>query len=90
VERAKQDSNAIMIDVRTNEEHDNVHIPGSLVVDYLDKELADKIEALDSKKNYYVYCRTGRRSLRVCVIMRNLGFQNVYNLEDGIASMPLQ
>jgi rhodanese-related sulfurtransferase len=88
VDAAAEDSNAVMIDVRTKEEHESIHIPGSEVLNYLDTELADKIEVLDKQKNYYVYCRTGRRSLRVCVIMRNLGFQNVYNLEGGIVSKP--
>lgn len=88
VDKAKQDANGITMDVRTEKEHEGLRIPGSCVIDYLDKNLADKIEGLDKEKTYYVYCRTGRRSLRVCVIMRNLGFEKVYNLEGGIVSMP--
>jgi len=86
--RASEDEDGVMIDVRTEEEHKSLNIEGSVVLDYLDRELADKIEKLDKSKNYYVYCRTGRRSLRVCVILRNLGFKKIYNLEGGIASAP--
>lgn len=88
LKRADEDENAVMVDVRTEEEHQTINIPGSIVLDYLDKELADKIEELDKSKNYYVYCRTGRRSLRVCVILRNLGFEHIYNLDGGIVSAP--
>ena len=89
IDQAAADSQSVTIDVRTEEEHESVSIPGSSVVDYLDTELADKIELLDPEKSYYVYCRTGRRSLRVCVIMGNLGFKNVFNLDGGIVSKPL-
>jgi len=88
VNKASEDQNAQMIDVRTEEEHATESIPDSIVMNYLDRDLADQLEKLDSSKSYYVYCRTGRRSLRVCVILRNLGFKNVYNLEEGIVSRP--
>ena len=88
VQKAKEDTNGVIIDVRTAEEHLTTNIPGSKVMDYLDRELADKLEVLDKSKSYYVYCRTGRRSLRVCVILRNLGFKEIYNLEGGIVSAP--
>lgn len=86
VEGAKNDPNAFLLDVRTPAEHDGISIPGSTNINYLSQNLADEIEVLDPSLTYYVYCRTGRRSLRVCVIMRNLGFERVYNLDGGIVS----
>lgn len=86
VEAAKQDAKSIVIDVRTAGEYEVSKIEGAINLDYLSKNLADNIEALNPDMHYYIYCRTGRRSLRVCVIMRNLGFKTVYNLEGGIVA----
>ena len=76
----------VVIDVRTSEEFEPEHIEGAINLDYLSKDLADQLELLDKNKKYYIYCRTGRRSLRVCVLLRNLGIKNVHNLEAGIVA----
>ena len=76
----------VIIDVRTSEEFEPEHIEGAKNLDYLSTDLADQLEKLDKTKSYYIYCRTGRRSLRVCVLLRNLGFEIVHNLESGIAA----
>ena len=77
---------AVILDVRTPEEFSSENIKGSINVDYLSPELADELEALNPNKTYFVYCRTGRRSARVCVILRNLGFEKVFNLGAGLSN----
>ena len=84
IERVANDENAICIDVRTPEEYQQGTIGQAMNINYLSTNLADQLEALDPSKNYYIYCRTGRRSLRVCVILRNMGFKHVQNLISGI------
>lgn len=82
---AKELDNAVMIDVRTAKEFDFGHIPNSINMDYLSEDFLEKIENLDKEKNYLIYCRSGRRSIRVCTWMRNGGFDNhkVFNLDRG-------
>ena len=48
----------------------------------------DQIEALDTNKTYLIYCRTGRRSLRACTLMKNGGFdkEKVFNLDGGMTA----
>ena len=77
--------NAVIIDVRTEGEYEFGHIPQAINMDYLAEDFLENIEALDKKKNYLVYCRSGRRSIRVCTWMRNGGFDNqkVFNLDKG-------
>lgn len=82
----QEDENCVILDVRTAAEFELENIPNAINLDYLSRDLADQLEKLDPNKNYYIYCRTGRRSLRVCVILRNLGFQKVTNLDGGIVS----
>ena len=78
---------AVCIDVRTKEEYQSGHLPEALHLDYLSPRLADLLEALQADKEYYVYCRTGRRSLRVCTLMQNMGFKRVYNCDNGIKDL---
>lgn len=75
---------AVLIDARTNEEYDYGHLPGAINIDYLSPVLADLLEKLDPSMSYFVYCRTSRRSLRICVLLRNMGFTDVFHLEEGI------
>ena len=43
-------------------------------------------EKLDTTKNYYVYCRSGVRSVTACQILESLGIKNTFNLLGGIMS----
>lgn len=79
--------NAMLIDVRTSAEFESGHLEGAVNLNYLSDDLADQLEKLDISKEYFIYCRTGRRSLRICIILKNLGCKYVYNLEDGIANV---
>ena len=80
-----EDSNAVILDVRTDAEIARGIIPNAIHIDiYKGQLFVDEIEALDKSKNYYVYCRSGNRSGKACAIMLQLGFENAYNLEGGI------
>ncbi len=81
---ARQSSQAMILDVRTQEEFLTGALPNAVNLNYLGEEFLDRLEALDPRKKYFVYCRTGRRSVRVCTLMQNSGFQEVYNLEGGL------
>ena len=83
-EQLQQDENAFILDVRTEEEVEEGYIPGATVIDfYLGAEFVEELEKLDKSKNYYVYCRSGKRSGQACAIMNSMGFKNTYNLEGG-------
>ena len=79
------DANAVIIDVRTEEECENGIIPNAINIDiYKGQDFIDQIEALQKDKNYYVYCKAGGRSEQACHIMNHLGFENTYNLVGGM------
>lgn len=78
------DGNAVILDVRTENECNEGVIPNSINIDiYEGQVFIDKLEALDKSKNYYVYCRSGARSAKACEVMNSLGFENAYNLMGG-------
>ena len=83
----ENDSNAVIIDVRTPEEVDEGYIPNAIHLDiFKSQEFIDAIEKLDPDKSYYVYCRSGARSGQACSIMNQLGFEKAYNLMGGFSN----
>ncbi len=77
-------SENIILDVRTKEECSESKIPGSLNIDYYSENFKDNLDKLNKNLNYYIYCRSGNRSGKTVIILRDKGFKNVYNLEGGI------
>ena len=77
-------SENIILDVRTKEECSESKIPGSLNIDYYSENFKDNLDKLNKNLNYYIYCRSGNRSGKTVIILREKGFKNVFNLEGGI------
>ncbi|GAA0725696.1 rhodanese-like domain-containing protein [Aquimarina litoralis] len=79
-----KDDNAVILDVRTEEEVEDGFIPNMLNIDIRKGQgFLDEIEKLDKSKNYYVYCRSGGRSAQACTLMNQMGFETTYNLLGG-------
>lgn len=71
-----------LVDVRTAEEYNAGHIPGSINIDVLQghEELATK---LDPDRPVALYCRSGRRSETAGKVLKAVFFRNVVDLEEG-------
>ena len=74
----------VVIDVRTPEEFASGHIEGALNINMFDENFKNQLEALDRTKAVSVYCKVGSRSARAAAVMREMGFEEVYDLEGGI------
>jgi rhodanese-related sulfurtransferase len=80
------DENAVILDVRTDDEFNSGKIPGALNIDiYKGQDFIYMLDELDKNKNYYVYCAAGARSAQACAIMNQLGFEKAYNLLGGMS-----
>lgn len=80
----EKDENAFILDVRTDEEFEEGHLPDATQLDiYQGAEFLESLEKLDKSKNYYVYCRSGGRSQQACQLMDQMGFGETYNLLGG-------
>ncbi|SFF11915.1 rhodanese-like domain-containing protein [Flavobacterium xueshanense] len=85
VSQFEADENAVILDVRTEDEFNEGFIANAINIDiHRGQDFVTEIEALDKNKNYFVYCRSGIRSAKACEIMNQLGFENAYNLIGGI------
>lgn len=79
----------IILDVRTQEEYDQGHIPGAIVIP--DTEVKDKAEEMlpDKDQLILVYCRSGRRSKNAAQILAELGYTNIREF-GGIIDWPYE
>jgi rhodanese-related sulfurtransferase len=73
-----------LLDVRSPEEYAAFHFAGAVNYDYLGANFLEQLEALDPSTEYLVYCRSGRRSVRACTLMRNAGITNLIHLDGGL------
>ncbi len=73
--------NTVIIDVRTQEEHEAGNIPGSLIIPV--DEIRDRLAEFPKDKEIVVYCRVGLRGYLACRILQGHGFNKVKNLSGG-------
>jgi phage shock protein E len=82
-----EDPTIILVDVRTEEEYKEEHIPGALLLPVDDMEnLASEVIS-DKEAVYIIYCRSGNRSATAAQQLINLGYQNIYDM-GGIIDWP--
>lgn len=74
------DSDFILLDVRTAEEFVENHVVGAINIDFLKSDFKEQILVLDKSKTYKLYCRSGNRSGQALKMMQSLGFENLENL----------
>ena len=79
----------IILDVRTQEEFDEKHIPGAILIpDYEIKEKAPEM-LTDKDQLLLVYCRSGRRSKEAAQALVELGYTNIKEF-GGIIDWPYE
>ena len=86
-EYSESDSNVVILDVRTDEEFQAGVIPNAVQLNFMSPDFKTKASQLDTSKTYVVYCQSGGRSAAASKIMiQELGFKNVKNLEGGYSN----
>lgn len=80
------EKHTVVLDVRTPEEYSAAHLHGAVLLNIADPAFPGQIDTLDRDAPYLVYCRSGSRSWTAGRYMIQLGFTEVYNLQDGIIS----
>lgn len=74
-------SDSIILDVRTEQEFSRGKLDGAIKVSVDD--LRNNMDKLDKSKKIYLYCRIGQRGYIAERILRQRGFEKVYNLNGG-------
>lgn len=74
-----------LLDVRTPGEYNNGHLKNALLADWKNEnEFNRRITFIDKEKPVYIYCLAGSRSAEAAAKMRQMGYQQVYELRGGI------
>ena len=81
--------NFLLVDVRTQQEYNEGHIPGSILfpVDKIQENFEEKYP--DKNTLIIVYCRSGNRSRNASITLIDMGYTNVKDM-GGIQSWPYE
>ncbi|MGA1994134.1 MAG: ubiquitin-like small modifier protein 1 [Bryobacteraceae bacterium] len=72
----------VLIDVREPHEYRIASIPGSRLIPL--GEFPKHVGEFDPNAEIVIHCKMGGRSARACAVLRQAGFEKVYNVKGGI------
>lgn len=74
---------SIIIDVRSPQEFEEGHIEGAISIPEYELKNRVRNEIVNLEEPIIVYCSTGHRSKRAQELLEQMGYKEVYNLENG-------
>lgn len=81
----KKDESVHILDVRSQAEFNNNHIPGALNIPI--PALRKRFKELDFEKKYHVLCGNGYHSMLAISLLLQRGFENLINVSGGMAAL---
>lgn len=75
---------AILLDVRSPQEFEEGHLEKAILLPEYEIKKEIKNILPDKSQMIIVYCTTGHRSQKAQEILQRLGYQQVYNLYNGL------
>ena len=84
VKEFRETPGAVLLDVRTPQEYQEGHIPGSINIPLQSLSTADQIPA-GKDTLLFVYCYSGARSSQAVRLLTGMGYTNIKNI-GGIAA----
>jgi rhodanese-related sulfurtransferase len=85
--RLNENTNALLLDVRSASEFKSGTIKGAKNSNMLSPSFSSEIRTMDPTKTYFVFCRSGSRSGTAANMMSKIGLK-VINLKGGIVAWP--
>jgi len=82
-EIVKNNSELIIIDLRTPEEYAEGYIENAVNINFYDEYFKESIKSLDKTRPYLIYCHSGKRSSQALNIFVEQGIKEVYELKGG-------
>lgn len=75
-----------LLDVRTPGEFNAGHIKNADNIDFTGSDFREKVATLDREKPVLIYCHSGNRSGKASLILKELGFKEIYDLQGGYSN----
>ena len=74
------ETNAVLLDVRTPEEHKTGYLEGALLLPLAELESEISSKVADKNTPIYIYCRSGRRAGTAVEKLKAMGYTDLHNL----------
>ena len=81
-----QDTDYILVDVRTAEEYESGHIQDAVNFDFYSESFQNDILTLDNSSSIILYCRTQNRSTKTANYLKESGYNEITVIAGGITS----
>ena len=81
-----QDTDYILVDVRTIEEYESGHIQDAIHFDFYSELFQKEILSIDKSSSIVLYCRTQNRSTKTANYLKENGYKEIAVLEGGIST----
>ena len=81
-----QNTEHILVDVRTIEEYESGHIQDAVNFDFYSESFQKEILSLNKSSSIILYCRTQNRSTKTANYLKDNGYKEIAVLEGGITS----
>ncbi len=80
----KENKDVVLLDVRSRQEFKEGHLKNAINIPLY--EIKKKAQIILKNKSciIIVYCISGQRSKKAAIELQKSGFQNIYNLKNGI------
>ena len=78
--KVSMESNAVLLDVRTPEEHKSGYLEGAVLLPLAELESKIVNEVPDKNTPIYIYCRSGRRAGTAVDKLKAMGYTDLHNL----------
>ena len=76
-----QKKGIVLLDVRTDKEYEQGHIPGAVHIPH--SEIGERIKKLKKDKELVVFCQNGSKSIWAIKRLMGMGYKNLSNLKGG-------
>ncbi|HIO67268.1 MAG TPA: MBL fold metallo-hydrolase [Flavobacteriales bacterium] len=84
-ELAKRTSTGSILDVRKEEEYNDVHLDHALNIPLA--SLEEQLSRVDDKDSFFIHCATGYRSMTAASLLKRNGISNFINISGGMESI---
>src|SRR5690625_2746670 len=81
------EEDAFIIDAREKNEYQTGHLINSINIPL--SEFRQRLDEIPNDRPVYIHCRSGQRSYNMVIALRNLGYQNVYNISGSYLGINL-
>ncbi len=81
-----ENNHGILVDIQSEEDFRKNHLPGAINVDLMSQNFVEILTEFDKDQSLLLYCTDGSRSKIALKILSDIGFENVYQLTEGITS----